>query len=168
MSVVCEGTGTQPSIADLLEGLCDLNRIHSGLYPFNFLLWHHVLFPGCTKQPLVIGTNFDQLCWRGLVIFECVWTLAFKPKHFCLQELGLAFIHYHSVDTEPQNVITLTNTATEKSQRNACVIIRKVTKSYIHLKMMKSYSRHKAFSRKLYIFDVYHAHCHDVWKLITL
>ena len=38
MSVVCEGTGTQPSIADLLEGLCDLNRIHSGLYPFNFLL----------------------------------------------------------------------------------------------------------------------------------
>lgn len=91
-----------------------------------------------------------------------------RNKHFCLQELGLAFIHYHSVDTEPQNVITLTNTATEKSQRNACVIIRKVTKSYIHLKMMKSYSRHKAFSRKLYIFDVYHAHCHDVWKLITL
>lgn len=32
MSVVCEGTCTQPSIADLLEGLCDLNRIHSGLY----------------------------------------------------------------------------------------------------------------------------------------
>lgn len=32
MSVVCEGTCTRPSIADLLEGLCDLNRIHYELY----------------------------------------------------------------------------------------------------------------------------------------
>ena len=90
-----------------------------------------------------------------------------RNKHFCLKELGLAFIHYHS-GWYWTSKCALTNTATEKSQRNACVIIRKVTKSYILLKMMKSYSRHKAFSRKLYIFEVYHTYCHDVWKLITL
>lgn len=33
MSVVCKGTSTQPSIADLLEWLSDLQRIHSELYP---------------------------------------------------------------------------------------------------------------------------------------
>ena len=33
MSVVCEGSPTQPSIADLLEWLSDLERIHNELYP---------------------------------------------------------------------------------------------------------------------------------------
>ena len=33
MSVVCKGTSTRPSIADLLEWLSDLQRIHSELYP---------------------------------------------------------------------------------------------------------------------------------------
>ena len=33
MTVVCEGTSTQPSIADLLEWLSDLERIHNELYP---------------------------------------------------------------------------------------------------------------------------------------
>jgi len=32
MTLVCEGTSTQPSIADLLEWLSDLERIHSELY----------------------------------------------------------------------------------------------------------------------------------------
>ncbi|KAL9988576.1 hypothetical protein ACROYT_G003034 [Oculina patagonica] len=32
MSVVCEGTPTRPSIADLLEWLSDLERIHNELY----------------------------------------------------------------------------------------------------------------------------------------
>lgn len=32
MSVVCKGTSTQPSIADLLEWLSDLQRIHRELY----------------------------------------------------------------------------------------------------------------------------------------
>ena len=33
MTMVCEGTSTQPSIADLLEWLSDLERIHCELYP---------------------------------------------------------------------------------------------------------------------------------------
>lgn len=36
MSVVCEGSPTQPSIADLLEWLSDLERIHNELYPKKF------------------------------------------------------------------------------------------------------------------------------------
>ena len=32
MSVVCDGSPTQPSIADLLEWLNDLERIHNELY----------------------------------------------------------------------------------------------------------------------------------------
>ena len=36
MSVACEGSPTQPSIADLLEWLSDLERIHNELYPKKF------------------------------------------------------------------------------------------------------------------------------------
>lgn len=91
-----------------------------------------------------------------------------RNKHFCLKELGLAFIHYHSgwywtskCDCSDQHC--------NWKEPEKCLCNRKKSyKSYIHLKMMKSYSRHKAFSRKLNIFEVYHAHCCDVWKLITL
>ena len=34
MTLVCEGTSTRPSIADLLEWLSDLERIHRELYPY--------------------------------------------------------------------------------------------------------------------------------------
>ena len=39
MSVVCEGTPTQPSIADLLEWLADLERIHSEVYPYFYTFY---------------------------------------------------------------------------------------------------------------------------------
>ena len=39
MTLVCEGTSTRPSIADLLEWLSDLERIYSELYPYEKKLY---------------------------------------------------------------------------------------------------------------------------------
>ena len=97
MSVVCEGTGTQPSIADLLEGLCDLNRIHSGLYPFNVLLWHHVFFLVAQSNLWWLAPTLISYVEEDLLFLSvCKPCDSRRNKHFCLKELGLTFIHYYS------------------------------------------------------------------------